>query len=277
MIINYDTDTIREFLNHFNKITKLTINFWDNDINQLVAEPSAMSDFCRLIKSSPEGMRRCFASDKELCTCCNDTLKPATHKCHAGLVDTAVPIMFEDRLFGFIMFGQVKDPAFHKSTYEDIERLGVELNLPVDRLFEAYNRLYSFDMDIIDSASKILNAAMYYLYSSGCKITENELVDGIDKWIGDNLSSPVTVSQICYEFDISKNKLYSLWKSRFGVTIGDYILAKRMKKAKKLLLGDDLKIKDICTQVGIPDYNYFSRVFKKYYGISPGKYRKQYI
>lgn len=276
MVINYDIETIEEFLSHFNKITNLTISFWDTELNQLTYQPTVMPRFCSLIKSSPEGKKRCFMSDNALCSKCKESLISETHKCHAGLVDTAVPIMFDDKLFGFIMFGQVKDPKHPKSTFEEIKKLGEELSLPVYELYDAYNSLYSFDGEIIESASKILNATMYYLYSSGCKFTENELITRIDKWISDNLSSAISVSIICHEFDVSKNKLYALWKNRFEVTIGEYILTKRMKKAKKLLFDSEYKINEICTMVGIPDYNYFSKVFKKYYGTPPNKFRKNY-
>lgn len=275
MIINYDIDTIREFLNHFHKITNVTISFWDNELNQLIYQPSEMPAFCRLIKSTPEGARRCYLSDTDLCSRCRDSLAPETHKCHAGLVDTAVPIMFEDKLFGFIMFGQIKDPQYPKNSSAEIERLGEELGLPVDELKAAYEQLYRFDSEMIDSAVKILTATMYYLYTSACKFTESELVNRIDKWIDDNLAAPISVAIICNEFDISKNKLYAIWKNRFGMTIGDYILKKRMKRAKKLLLQGDDKIKVICEKIGIPDYNYFSKVFKKFYSVSPSGFRKQ--
>ena len=275
MIINYDIETIREFLNHFHKITNFTISFWDNELNQLVHQPSEMPAFCRLIKSSPEGARRCYLSDTRLCGRCRDSLSPATHKCHAGLVDTAVPIMFEGKLFGFIMFGQVMDPRYSMSSFAEIERLGAELGLPVDELYAAYEQIERIDSEMIDSAAKILTATMYYLYSSACKFTESELVNRIDKWIDDNLGSPISVTILCSEFDISKNKLYAIWKNRFGVTIGDYILEKRMKRARKMLLQSDEKINTICEKIGIPDYNYFSKVFKKYYSLPPSKYRKQ--
>ena len=277
MVVNYDISAIEEFLSYFTKITNLTISFWDNDLNQLTYQPSVMPKFCRMIKSSPIGKKRCLLDDKQLCSQCSSSLEPATHKCHAGLVDTAMPIMFDDKLFGFIMFGQVKEPDFPKSTYDEIKKIAKELDLPADELYEAYNSLKVFDMDIIKAASKILNATMYYLYSSVCKFTEDELVTRIDEWIVSNLSSQISISQICGEFDISKNKLYSLWNNKFGVTVGEYVLKKRMKKAKKLLIAGDYKIKEICIKVGIPDYNYFSKIFKKYYGVTPSAYKKNFV
>ena len=42
-----------------------------------------------------------------------------------------------------------------------------------------------------------------------------------------------------------------------------------------MMQDSDMKIQDICLCVGIEDSNYFSRMFKKYMGVSPGEYQKQ--
>ena len=102
MIINYDIDKIKEFLYDFYKITGLTISVWDADINQLAFQPSPMADFCALIKSTPLGKKRCLMSDQKLCADCRVKHGPLTHKCHAGLVDTAIPISFNGYILGYI-------------------------------------------------------------------------------------------------------------------------------------------------------------------------------
>ena len=47
-----------------------------------------------------------------------------------------------------------------------------------------------------------------------------------------------------------------------------------MDKAKLLLGETDSPVKDIASQVGIFDYNYFTKVFKAYTGVTPSRYRK---
>ncbi len=277
MVINYDIEKLQKFLLDFYKITGLTISVWDTDMNQLAYEPQNMNEFCELIKSSPLGKKRCLNSDRKIISDCKCKKCATTHKCHAGLVDTAVPILYGEQVLGFIMFGQVKDREFSLVTKSEIAKLSHELKIPQKKLIKAYDNTVGFDSDIIDSASNILNSALLSLYLNNyISFTENELVTAIHTYINSNLQSPLSVSSICEEFGISKNRLYSLWRKWFGLTVGDYILNIRMRRAKNLLVNDDMKIKEVCVEVGIPDYNYFSKVFKKFYGVSPKEYKKGY-
>ena len=66
-----------------------------------------------------------------------------------------------------------------------------------------------------------------------------------------------------------------VFKQNTGITINDYINLFRIQKAKELLSDVTLKLYDISPAVGYNDENYFSKVFKKYEGISPAEYRKR--
>lgn len=53
----------------------------------------------------------------------------------------------------------------------------------------------------------------------------------------------------------------------------DYFIHLKLQKACLLLYTDDIKVKDIALLVGYDDPYYFSRLFKKYQGLSPDQYR----
>ena len=53
-----------------------------------------------------------------------------------------------------------------------------------------------------------------------------------------------------------------------------YINKLRMEQAQKLLRNTKLSIPEICYRIGIMDSNYFTRCFKKEYGMPPREYRK---
>ena len=57
----------------------------------------------------------------------------------------------------------------------------------------------------------------------------------------------------------------------------EYLIGKRIQKAKELLLDDKLSIEEVAEKVGYNDYFYFLKSFKKNTGISPSKYRKSMI
>ena len=62
-----------------------------------------------------------------------------------------------------------------------------------------------------------------------------------------------------------------------NTTIISYVNKLRIESSKSLLLSSDLNISEIASTTGFFDINYFSRIFKKYTGISPTDYRKNFF
>lgn len=74
--------------------------------------------------------------------------------------------------------------------------------------------------------------------------------------------------------DMSKSNLRKLFKEHTGKSPRDFIKDLRMTTAARQLLTSDKPISTIAYEVGYEDLNYFSRVFKSVFGISPREYRK---
>ena len=58
-----------------------------------------------------------------------------------------------------------------------------------------------------------------------------------------------------------------------GVSLREFITNERMEAAKAMLGAGKLRVADIAERVGIHDVKYFSRLFKKAVGCTPGEYR----
>lgn len=69
--------------------------------------------------------------------------------------------------------------------------------------------------------------------------------------------------------------LNRIFKKRMGLTIFDYLNTVRINHAKELLMTSNMKSYEIASTVGFCDEYYFSKIFKKYEGISPSQYLKQ--
>ena len=275
MLVNFHIDRLDRLLSDFHRLTGLTVSIWDADFHELSYQPKEMRGFCRLVKSSPEGAKRCYLSDKRLCMACAESGAPATHHCHAGLVDTAIPIRFKDTVMGYLMFGQVTDEKELRSRGL-LEELARELSLDGEELAMEYASLEHYDSERTAAAASILKMATRYLWlSEYIEIGYNTTASQIDDYIEGHIDEPIAVKDLCNRFALSKNRLYAIAHEWFGMPIGDYIISVRIRHAKRLLATTDLSVGEVALRVGIRDYNYFTKFFKENVGMPPLRYRKQ--
>ena len=100
------------------------------------------------------------------------------------------------------------------------------------------------------------------------------MVEDIRNRISYCYAEPINIDLLASAFFVSVSHLQHTFKEQTGMSIIDYINKTRIENSKKLLRETNFHISVIAEKVGIADYNYFSRVFKKYVGISPTEYRK---
>ena len=89
-----------------------------------------------------------------------------------------------------------------------------------------------------------------------------------------HLNEDISLASIAEEVNISPNYLGSLFFQQTGCHFRDYLTHLRMKRARELLMHTPLKIYEVGQQVGIQNPQYFSSLFQKTYGITPGQMRK---
>ena len=81
----------------------------------------------------------------------------------------------------------------------------------------------------------------------------------------------LNVDLMASQLKVSRTNLYTLVRQEFGVTPANLILDLRLKNAE-VLLKEGLKVREVALKCGFVDPKYFSKVFKKYYGILPSNY-----
>lgn len=85
------------------------------------------------------------------------------------------------------------------------------------------------------------------------------------------------VDDICKTIGISRVQLYRKVKALLDCSISDYILNRRLKKAKYLLNNENYSIAEVTYMVGFSTPNYFSTVFKNKYGCTPSEFKRKQI
>lgn len=89
-----------------------------------------------------------------------------------------------------------------------------------------------------------------------------------------NYKDHYTIDMLAKQINISNEYFLILYKKLFNISPLKDLYLKRMSVAKMLLLSTDLSINMIANSCGYTDSNYFSRIFKKFTGVSPRDFRK---
>lgn len=102
----------------------------------------------------------------------------------------------------------------------------------------------------------------------------NDTIKNIMKEIDSRFTEDISLQALSKTYNISIGYLSTLIKKETGHTYTEHIISKRLELAKQLLMDDNLSINIIAETVGYTDYFYFTKLFKKYCGVTPSKYRK---
>ncbi|MFM0222083.1 helix-turn-helix transcriptional regulator [Paraburkholderia dipogonis] len=95
------------------------------------------------------------------------------------------------------------------------------------------------------------------------------------KHIDDNLAGTLSIYTIAEAAHVSPNYLSQLLKKHTGLAFVEWVTAKRMERAKHLLMHTDERVSEIANAVGFADEAYFTRRFSQRFQLSPSKFRRQ--
>ncbi|MGG6314201.1 response regulator transcription factor [Paenibacillus macerans] len=111
-------------------------------------------------------------------------------------------------------------------------------------------------------------------YWSRLKLDKRELViDNCVVLIQERYMEDLSLEAVAARYHFNVSYFSTLFKNRTGKSFSDYLNEVRMKRAKELLAGGEMKIYEIAAACGYKDTKYFSRVFKKHAGMSPESFR----
>ncbi|NLT08970.1 MAG: helix-turn-helix domain-containing protein [Ruminococcus sp.] len=93
-------------------------------------------------------------------------------------------------------------------------------------------------------------------------------------YIEQNLAGEITVEELASLANYSQRHLIRLFREAFDCVPSVYITRLRMKNARELLADTELMISEVAARCGYTDSNLFSRIFKKYNGVPPSRFRE---
>ena len=219
-----------------------------------------------------------------------------------GKYEEDYPMDIEKRLFEVLEKGRVSDTVTVANDFfdwmeesqqdhiEDVKLKVLEFVLWAEHLaYENANNIYRFRsrttyMTDVMAMNDFVTLRKWFVdkftesasnISTRSENRSESVVERAKKYIQDNFRKDISLEDVSQKVDISSYYFSKVFKEETGENFIEFLTKLRMEEAKRLLEESDLSIKEVCSEVGYSDPNYFSRNFKKYAGITPTEAREK--
>ncbi len=130
-------------------------------------------------------------------------------------------------------------------------------------------RLSTYYMDLY--ITYMMRVARQYLASEP---EDENAVSSLLQYVDAHFREEISRSDLSEMFFFDPDYITRIFKRERGMSYKNYIIEKRLTLAKKLLKETDSSIRDVSLMVGYDNYSYFTRLFKKSYGVTPAEFRQ---
>lgn len=96
------------------------------------------------------------------------------------------------------------------------------------------------------------------------------------EYMHEHFDQPLGLAEVAKHFHFNPSYLSSYFSSHKKEGFNEYLNKIRIEKAEELLRSDHVTISEISSMVGYSDHSYFCKVFKKFTGLSPSRYRRKF-
>jgi AraC-like DNA-binding protein len=136
-----------------------------------------------------------------------------------------------------------------------------------------------FSKENIEFANLLLNsllASFFYVetYRASKGYQSNNSVDKAIFFMQENLNKCMKIGDIANHVQLSESHLSKIFRNKTGTSPIDYFINLKMQEAIRLLTNKSFRVKEVAFFLGYDDPFYFSRLFKKHIGTSPGTFVK---
>lgn len=100
-------------------------------------------------------------------------------------------------------------------------------------------------------------------------------IQEVCRYIDAHYAEELRLSALAEVAGLNPRYLGQLFRQVTGEYCSDYVNRVRMQKAQQLLHSTGMKVYEVAAVVGVPDYRYFCKLFKKLMGISPSEYKRK--
>jgi Response regulator containing CheY-like receiver domain and AraC-type DNA-binding domain len=234
-------------------------------------QQSKISESIQMYKNSGTDQTNPYPYDKE---------KALIAKVKAGNAQEAKGILND--LLGYVLFSDgssldtVKARAIELCSL--LSRAAIEGGAATDSILKINNQFLKSLQQINDLDSlcfklqetvEVFTESMFnYIPSKNYELMKKAML-----YISNHFSNNITLEEVANHVHLNPAYFSSVFKQSSGSSFKEYLNMVRVEESKRLLANTDYSIIDIAIATGFEDQSYFSKVFKKYTGLTPKQYR----
>lgn len=103
----------------------------------------------------------------------------------------------------------------------------------------------------------------------------NWQVKRVTEYVDERLDGPIRVDDLAAAAKFSPGHFRRAFSISFGVSPHAFVMQKRIERARMLLLASEHEMGDIAFACGLSDHAHFSRLFRRFVGITPSQWRHE--
>ena len=186
-------------------------------------------------------------------------------------------------LLGYVFFSEGSSLEIVKARAVELcsllSRAAIEGGAPTDNILKLNNHFLKNIQQIttIDTLCFKLQEVVETFSDSMFNYTpskNNELIKKAMIYISKHFSTALTLEEVAGQVHLHPSYFSTMFKHSTGSSFKEYLNMVRIEESKHLLSNTDFSIIDIAIAIGFEDQSYFSKVFKKYTGLTPKQYRQ---
>ena len=248
----------------------------------VVFEPEPRSQpFCAALHANTSGRALCAMCDQSRFLEARRSALALRYRCHAGLTEFLVPVIRDGEMIALLQCGQVHDrrpsAAEWRLARQDLVKAGINSG-PLRKRFQQ-NRVLPQDhqRDLLNLlelvASRLAHADEQRLLPEPgrTRMQLGRAVTFVEVHLGERLTLPV----IARAANLSTRSLVRLFRKEVGTSVVEFILRRRVARARDLLRRTDHKCAEIAFEAGFGSVQHFNRIFRRHEEMSPGEWRQR--
>lgn len=267
-----DSAELKKMMDMLSSLFSIRVSFiyeigYEKYTDEIAGNNGDYQEFCKIIQL--EMKEKCIACDQEMFKKAQERDTPLLYKCFNGLYEMFMPLYIENLLVGYLHFGQVRSEEHFASISE---ACSLYSHTKFDELEKSYN-----SMNIIPKEKLFLIAELFKEISA--LIISNKLIKirhvepeyYIKKFIEDNYSKTINLSDAAKYVSRSSSFITHKFKKHYGITFHQFIINYRIEKAKEFLKSKS--ISETFPLCGFKNRYHFSKVFRAVVNQSPREYQ----